>query len=157
MDGNSPTPKQASKKYWGNLGYFRKSHYLRGLRGWCFAIAAFCSTAFAAPYHFWAGGGIFSKGPISQNPASFANDCRACHIDAEIGALKAALSERPSGTSLQKILAADASRESGGTAHWPAERSRMDEACLKCHANSALHHPQTAALALRSVAKDMTL
>ncbi len=154
MDGNSPTPKQSSQKYWGNLGYFRKSHYMRRLRGWCFAITALCAIVAAATYHYWGTGRIFSKGPISQNHASFANDCRACHIDAEIDTLKAALSERPSGASLQTILTAGSSRD-GKSAHWPAERSRMDEACLKCHANTALHAPQTAALALRNVSTEM--
>ena len=48
MDGNPPTPKQVAQKYWGNLGYFAKSHYLRRLRGWCSAIVALCSIAVAA-------------------------------------------------------------------------------------------------------------
>jgi hypothetical protein len=154
MDGNSPTPKQASKKYWGNLGYFRKSHYLRQRRGWCFAIAALCSIAFAATYHFWGSSRIFSKGPISQNHASLPNDCRACHIDAEIDPLKAL---RSSGSSLRSILTAGSSRASGKPGHWPAELSRMDKTCLECHRNYALHGPQSAALALRSVSNEMAL
>ena len=157
MDGDPPTPKQVSRKYWGNLGYFRKSHYLRRLRGWSFAIVALCAIVVAATFQYWGSTRIFSKGPISQNHASFANDCRACHMDAETDALKALLSARPSGDSLQTILTAESSREGGKAGHWPAERSRMDEACLKCHANHALHLPQSAGLALRSVSNDMSL
>ena len=157
MDGNPPTPKQIARKYWGNLGYFRKSHYLRRLRGWCFAIAVLCSIVGAATFRFWGSAKVFSKGPISRNHAGFANDCHACHIDAETDALKAMLSARRSGSSLRAILAAGPSREDGKASHWPAKRSRMDEACLKCHANHALHLPQSAGLTLRTVSKDVSL
>ena len=152
MDGTPPTPKQVAQKYWGNLGYFRQSHYLRRLRSWCFAIAVLCSLVVAATFHRWGSARIFSKGPISKNHANFANDCRACHLDAEIGALKALLSERPSGTSLLTAFA-----ETGTEDHRRAAWSRMDEACLKCHATSGLHHPQSAAIALRSVATELTV
>jgi len=152
MDGTPPTPKQVAQKYWGNPGYFRKSHYLRRLRGWCFVIVALCSIVGAATFHSWGSAKIFSKGPISKNHASFANDCRACHLDAEIGALKALLSERPSGTSLRTVF-----EESGNKDHQHAAWSRMDEACLKCHASSALHLPQFAGLALRTVSKDLAV
>ena len=152
MDDNAPKPKQVSKKYWGNLGYFRKSHYMRRLRGWCFALVALCSIVVAATYHRWGSGKIFSKGPIAKNHASFANDCRACHLDAEIGALKALLSERPSGASLRTMFEGDAKDD-----HRRATSARMDEACLKCHATSGFHLPQSAALALRGVSNNLAV
>ena len=152
MDGNSPKPKQIAQRYWGNLAYFRKPHYLRGLRGWCFGIVLLCSIVGAATYHRWGSAGVFSKGPISKNHASFANDCRACHVDAELGALKALLSARPSGDSLNAVFA-----DNGKDAHRRAEWSRMDEACLKCHTGYALHQPQAAGLALRGVSKELAV
>lgn len=152
MDGDSPKPRQIAQRYWGNLAYFRKPHYLRGLRGWCFAIVLLCSIVGAATFHRWGSASVFSKGPISKNHANFANDCRACHVDAEIGALKALLSERPSGASLNAVFA-----ESGKDARRRAEWSRMDEACLKCHTTSALHQPQAVGLALRGVSEELAV
>jgi hypothetical protein len=150
MDGNPPTPKQIAQKYWGNLAYFRKSHYLRRLRTWCFATIALCSLVGAATFHYWGSGRVFSKGPISKNHATFANDCRACHLDAEIGALKALLSERPSGSSLRTLFGKDIKDD-----HQRAAWARMDEACLKCHATTALHLPQSAGLALQTVSANL--
>ncbi len=152
MDGNSPTPKKIARKYWGNLGYFRKAHYLRNARGWTFAIVLFLSVVAAATFHRWGSAGAFSKGPISKNHASIANDCRACHVDAEIGALKSLLSERPTGVSLNAVFA-----KSGSVEHRPTAFSHMDEACLKCHPSTALHVPQTAALALRTVSSELSV
>ena len=157
MDGNPPTQKQIAQKYDGNLGYFGKSHYLRRLRGWCFAIVALCSLVGAITFHFWGSGKIFSKGPISENHAGFANDCRACHIDAETDALKALLSERPSGSSLRTIFATGPSHEGVKNGQSPAAWSHMDQACLKCHAAYGLHLPQAAGLALRTVSNDLTV
>ena len=157
MDGKPPSQKQIAQKYDGNLSYFRKSHYLRRLRGWCFVIVALCSILGAATFRYWGSGKVFSKGPISQNHASLANDCRACHLDAETDALKALLLTRPSGSSLQTILAAQPMREDGKGYHWPAQRARMDEACLKCHATYALHLPQSAGLALRNISNEISL
>ena len=157
MDGNPPTQKQIAQKYDGNLGYFGKSHYLRRLRGWCFAIVALCSLVGAITFHFWGSGKIFSKGPISENHASFANDCRACHIDAETDALKALLSERPSASSLRTIFSTGPSHEAAMNGQPPAAWSHMDQACLKCHAAYGLHLPQAAGLALRTVSNDLTV
>lgn len=157
MDGNPPSQKQTAQKYDGNLGYFRKSHYLRRLRGWCFVIAVLCSLIAVASYQYWGSGRIFSKGPISKNHASFAQDCRACHVDAETDALKALLAERPSGTSLQAILTAKPPRKDGESGRWPAQPSLMDAACLKCHTTYGLHTPQSAALTLRDLSNDISL
>src|SRR5438105_2340569 len=83
MDGDPLTQKKIAQKYDGNLGYFQKSHYLRRIRTVVFAVTALCSLVAVFTFRFWGRQEFLSKGPISENHARFANDCRVCHIDAD--------------------------------------------------------------------------
>ena len=166
MAGNPLTQKQTTQKYGGNLGYFRRTHYLRRLRGWCFVIAAVCSLGAVASFRFWGGDEIFSAGPISENHARFANDCRACHLAPKIDFLTALLSEKPGTRTPGAVFTAATSHESATneyrpTVHLgavtPAAHSLMDQACLKCHQAAGLHQPRTAELVHRAVSNELTL
>src|SRR6266853_1554250 len=138
MADEHPTQKQIAEKYRGNFGYFRKAHYLRRLRWWCFAAAVAASIVGASTFRFWGRQQAFSTGPISDNHARFANDCRVCHLDAEAG-----LSQ------LLRVKTAGADDAKNPPA--AAALSRMDQACIQCHPTMELHLPQATGLALRKV------
>ena len=53
MDDTSPTQKQRAGLYAGNLGYFRKPHYLRRLRLWCFLATLILSLVTVVSYRYW--------------------------------------------------------------------------------------------------------
>jgi hypothetical protein len=145
MAGDPLTQKEIARKYGGNLGYFRKTHSLRRIRRVVFAVTALCSLVAALTFRFWGRQEFVSKGPISQNHARFASDCRVCHIDAN-SPLKA-LSPKKSGN-----------RSPGASvAMQPDARSLMDQACLNCHPATGLHVPQAASFALRAVSNELAV
>lgn len=158
MDDNSPTQKQRAGQYAGNLGYFRKPHYLRRLKLWCFLAALILSLVAAGSYRYWKRDNIFSKGALSLGHARLAQDCRTCHTDSQTDALKARLSESRDGHSLPGIVTAVFSAKNAGKgsphAHAHAA-SAMDQACLACHPAFGNHLPQAAGLNLRSVAAEL--
>ena len=157
MDDTSPTQKQRAAQYSGNLGYFRKPHYLRRIRLWCFLAALVVSLGAVVSYRFWKRDTIFSKGALSQGHARLTQDCRACHADAQTDALKARLSESHGARSLPGIVNAAFSTtgavKNAPHTH-PSGMSPMDQACMNCHPAFGLHLPQSADLKLRSVAAE---
>lgn len=150
-----PTQKQIAGKYAGRLGYPRQPHYLRRIRAWSFAAAAVVSIAGALAWQHWGTQKAFSTGPISENHARFASDCRACHLEAE--------------TDLFKTLRPLFAGESAAASHPPlapdaaakllsrTSLSLMDQACLQCHPTQGLHLPQAAGLALRAVSSELNV
>jgi hypothetical protein len=88
MSGREPTQKQIAEKYKGNLGYFRKGHYLRRLRGWLFFLAVLASIGGVLSFRYWGGEELLSTGPISEGHARFANQCAVCHEGADADLLK---------------------------------------------------------------------
>lgn len=157
MDDTSPTQKQRAGRYAGNLGYFRKSHYLRRLKLWCFIAAVILSVGAAITYRHWRKDEIFSKGPLSQGHARLAQDCRACHTDGQTDVLKTRLSESHDGRSIPAIVSAVFTPKGAGKdsphMHAPASPA-MDQACLSCHPTFGLHLPQTADIRLHNVASE---
>ena len=176
------TSKQIAEKYKGNLDYFRKSHYLRRLRGWTFVLAVVGSLGVALGFHYLGGTPQFyNTGPLSTNHQQFANRCEVCHVDAEPNLAKVTKLDRavervtntnidtlktlPSKagqlaqfvrTSAEGALSLDAGRLLDQYAR-SAELSRMDRACLQCHDAYALHQPQPAALNLRQVSRELSV
>ncbi len=157
MDDNSPTQKQRAGQYAANLGYFRRPHYLRRIRLWCFLAALALSMGAVVSYRHWKRDTIFSKGPLSHGHAPLAQDCRACHTDGQTDALKARLSESHDTRSLPGIVAAVFTAKNPGKgsphAHMSGS-SAMDQACLACHPTFGVHLPQTVGLHLVSVAAE---
>ncbi len=155
MAEKKPTQKQIAGKYAGNLGYFRKSHYLRSLRAWCFAAAVVVSIVGVFTYRYWGTQQAFSTGPISENHARFATDCRACHLEAESDLFKSLLRDPAATPHLPLATAAttpDAAKLLSRTS-----LSLMDQACLKCHPTQGLHLPQSTGLALRTVSNELNV
>ncbi|MCX6980554.1 MAG: hypothetical protein NTV08_07355 [Verrucomicrobia bacterium] len=157
MDDTSPTQKQRAGLYAGNLGYFRKPHYLRRLRLWCFLATLILSLVTVVSYRYWKRDNLFSKGALSQGHARLAQDCRACHTGAQTDALKARLSESKDARSIPGIVKTIFSTKNPGngsphahTAAFPA----MDQACLSCHPAFGLHLPQSSDLKLHAVAAE---
>ena len=157
MDGDSPTQKQRALRYAGNLGYFRRSHYLRRLRLWFFIAAVFLSVGAVITYRHWGKDEIFSKGALSQGHARLAQNCRACHAGGQTDVLKARLSESHDGRSIPAIISAMFTAKNSGKdsphAQAPAS-SAMDQACLGCHPTFGLHLPQPADLKLHLVSAE---
>ncbi len=182
------TAKQIAEKYKGNLDYFRKPHYLRRLRGWCFALVALGSILAALGFRYYGRQEFFNTGPLSSNHAQFANRCEVCHDQAEPDLLKVlhldALGERVHGfssASLKELpgeamrhlpTAGDVRAGAAALAHLePGKRvegiarkfledttlSKMDRACITCHEAQRLHQPQSAALGLRPVSRELSL
>ncbi len=151
MDPKPPNSREIAGSYAGNPSYFGKPHYLRRLRGWCFVIAVLGSIAAAVTYGRWGNASAFSKGPVSERHARFANDCRACHADAQTDLLKAVTGENPGRRPLDKVVAAAFMQQRAG--HGTA--AAMDQACLKCHPAAGLHLPQPADLAVRAVSSEL--
>src|SRR5260221_3818735 len=142
MADDRPTQKQISGQYRGNLDYFRKPHYLRKLRWWCFAIAVAGSIAGVVTVHIWGRQKVFSTGPISENHARFANDCRVCHLDAD--------------SDLSRLLRVKNTTPSDGMdAKNNTSLSLMDQACTQCHPTMGLHLPQATGLALQKVSSEL--
>jgi len=158
MDDSSPTQKQRSGLYAGNLGYFRRPHYLRRLRLWSFLAAAILSIGAVISYRHWGKDEIFSKGGLSQGHARLAADCRACHADGQTDVLKARLSSSDGRGSIPRLVSAVFAPKSPGKesphAQAPAYPG-MDQACLKCHPTFGLHLPQAADIRLRAVSAEL--
>ena len=154
MAEKKPTQKQIASRYIGNLGYPRKAHYVRRLRGWCFLTAVVISILGALSYSYWGTQKAFSTGPISENHARFAADCRACHLDAETDLFKALLAAPTTAAATHPPLATPA-----GTAKLLSRTSLslMDQACLQCHPTQGLHLPQSTGLALRTVSSELNV
>jgi predicted CXXCH cytochrome family protein len=89
MSGSEPTQKQIAEKYKGNLGYFKKGHYLRRLRGWLFFLAVLGSIGGVLSFRYWGKEELLSTGPLSESHARFANHCAVCHEGAETDFLNA--------------------------------------------------------------------
>ena len=121
--------KKVSQSYSGNLRYFSKPHYLRSIRFWCVSLTIVAAIACAVLYPQWKGGTkVYSTGPISENHAALANNCKACHSGAD--------------QSIQDLLKPDAS---GGILS-KADLAGMDNACVQCHPGTGVHAPQLAGL-----------
>jgi hypothetical protein len=151
MADRNPTQKQVAAKYTGNLHYFRQPHYFRRLRWACFAAAVVLSIAGALTFRFWGKQSAFSTGPISENHARFASDCRACHLDADRD-LFGSLLHSPVHTGATAAPSPAAAKLLSRTA-----LSLMDQACLQCHPTSGLHLPQSTGLALRTVSSELNV
>ncbi len=161
------TQKQVAEKYKGNLDYYRHGHAFRRLRWITFAVVAVGSVAIALTFGSWGQPSFFSTGPISQNHAQFAHDCKVCHEKAQpdlargLGLPEAVADPVGKFEQLRKWIAqAPAALDSLRPAkfHSTAEDALkitsladMDAACIKCHDPQRLHQPQSAALALRRV------
>ena len=147
MDDSSPTQKRRSQLYAGNLGYFRKPHYLRRLRLWSFMAAVILSIGVVISYRHLGKDEIFSKGGLSKGHARLANDCRACHTDGQTDVLKARLSDSHGRGSIPGIVTAAFVQKSPGKES-PHAQARaypgMDQACTNCHPTFGLHLPQPA-------------
>ena len=157
MDDSSPTQKQRAERYAGNLGYFRRPHYLRRLRLWFFIAAVLLSVGAVITYRYWGRDEIFSKGPLSLGHVQLAHDCRACHSDGQPDALRARLSESHDGRSIPAIVRTIFTPKTLGkdSPHAQAPASpAMDQACLGCHPAFGLHLPQTAGFTLRTVSSE---
>ncbi len=155
MAEKDPTQKEIAGQYIGNLGYPKRPHYLRSIRFWCFAITVLGSIAGAVAYHQWGTQKAYSTGPISENHARFANDCRACHLEAETGLFKTLLhspAEALSAGGHPPLGGSDAAKLLSRTS-----LSRMDQACLQCHPTQGLHLPQATGLALRTVSSELNV
>ena len=157
MDDTSPTQKQRSERYAGNLGYFRGPHYLRRMRLWFFIASVILSAGALLTYRYWGKDEIFSKGALSLGHARLAQDCRACHADGQTDVLKARLSESHDGRSIPAIVtglfSSNNSAKDSPHAQAPASPA-MDQACLSCHPTFAIHLPQPADLRLRTVSAE---
>ena len=155
MAEKNPTQKQIAGKYEGNLGYPRKRHYLRRLRAWCFAAVVVVSILGVFTFRYWGTQKAFSTGPISENHARFANDCRACHLDAETDLFKSLL--RDPSTGAHPPLATSATSPAAAKLLSRTSLSLMDQACLQCHPTRGLHLPQSTGLALRAVSSELNI
>ena len=155
MADKNPTQKQIAGKYAGNLGYPREPHYLRRLRLWCFAAAVVVSILGVFTFRYWGTQKAFSTGPISENHARFASDCRACHLDAETDLFKSLL--RAPATETHPPLANSATSPAAAKLLSRTSLSLMDQACLQCHPTRGLHLPQATGLALRAVSSELNV
>jgi len=122
--------------YRGNLGYFRRAHYLRSFRLWLFLFAIAATAGTVAFVHWQGNETVFSTGPLSENHARFASDCAACHLDPRTNPPPPPLANDP-------IQAASA--------------SLLDRACLQCHALQQLHLPQATALTLEARSSELVI
>lgn len=154
MSDPNPTQKQIAGKYVGRLDYPKKRHYLRTVRGLSFVIAVVASIAGAVTYQQWGTQRVYSTGPISENHARFADDCRACHLEAETDLIKTLL--HPPDLIHPPLNIATASTAAAKLLS-RTSLSRMDQACLQCHPTQGLHLPQTTGLALRSVSSELNV
>ena len=131
MAEQKPTQKKISQRYDGAADYPRHPHYFRRLRGWFFVAAAAASILGALTFHYWGKEAAFSPGPISQNHARLAGDCRACHRESDRTEVPTVLVDAP--------------------------HSPMDAACLACHPATRLHLPQAASLGVRAGSGQLTV
>lgn len=139
------TQKQIAEKYHRNLAYFKKAHYFRRLRGWCFLAGVVLSVVGVLSFHFWGGQEAFSTGPITQNHAAFAKDCRVCHLAQEI---RKPMSREgtiaPSGAASNASIRSGAGASKIHTLLSTTSLHLMDRACLQCHPTLGVHYPQNA-------------
>ena len=106
-------------------------------------------------FRSWKRDTIFNKGPLSLGHARLAQDCRACHADAQTDVLKARLSDSHGRKSLPTMVSATFStgKNTTGSTHGAGEPA-MDKACLACHPGFASHAPQPASLMLAKVSHE---
>jgi len=122
--------------YRGNLGYFRKAHYLRSLRFWLFIGGIAAIASMMAFVHTRKSESFFTTGPLSENHARLHHDCAACHVEPRANPLAI--------TTDTERLRADSS-------------PLMDRACLQCHSLQKLHLPQTTGLTLEARSSELIL
>ncbi len=161
MAGSKFTQKQIAEKYKGNFDYFKKGHYFRRLRGWCFLVAVVASVGGLVAFQFWGKQSFLTTGPISENHASFANDCTLCHLGADSNLLGSMLG-RKSGSKADAIKKVSIAESPGGQSliekgKLSTSISLMDQACLNCHDAMGLHQPQSAGLALQKFGASLSV
>ncbi len=123
--------KNISKGYAGNLSYFRRPHYLRRLRFWAFSLTLVATLVGAWLYGKWGSAKAFNTGTLSQNHAHLADRCETCHTGSESKNDAAFINSLGKFATLSSVEA-------------------MDAACMKCHAGTGLHAPQTALVNLKA-------
>ncbi|MGB8170428.1 MAG: hypothetical protein WCF18_23195 [Chthoniobacteraceae bacterium] len=156
MAEKDPTQKEIAGNYARNFDYPKRPHYLRRIRGWCFAAAVVISIVGALTYSYWGTQRAFNTGPISENHARFANDCRACHLEAETDFFKSLL--QPASAGLPTAAPAPIVRSSDAAKLlYRTSISLMDQACLQCHPTQGLHLPQATGLALRTISSELNV
>lgn len=146
------TQKQIAEKYKGNLAYFRKPHFFRRLKFLVSLLAVLIGAAAIIWFQEHGSDAFYSPGPISQNHASFKDDCRACHtqIDQRIQKLgEPGRVATAAGETLQhgvpgSPLARATKRLLSGVSF-----TEIDHACLRCHEHHDLHAPSAGGLTLR--------
>src|SRR5438067_4405149 len=79
MAGPVRTQKQVGEKYKGNLNYFNKPHFFRVLRFTCSLLAFVVGIGSIVWFYKHGSDQFYNPGLISQNHASFKNDCGQCH------------------------------------------------------------------------------
>ncbi|MEI6714595.1 MAG: hypothetical protein WCO60_12635 [Verrucomicrobiota bacterium] len=122
MDNQSNSQKRIARIYAGNLGYFRRSHYLRTLRLLGFLLMlALCAFAVFG-YFKWGVQKAFSPGPLSENHAFLVQNCQACHT----GSASDLVQHPEKVRDMVSLVALQG----------------MDHACLSCHSGKDLHSPQ---------------
>lgn len=161
MAPNQRSQKQVAEKYKGNLDYFKKPHYLRRLRTWSFLIVAVLSVVAVLTFRYWGTEEFLSSGPISKSHAAFAHDCRVCHLGAQTDLLETSpLAETSRALGHMSVHGEPANGAVTGAINKGMASTAlafMDEACLKCHPGQRLHQPQSASLALRTAASELSV
>src|SRR5262245_35455826 len=156
------TQKQIASKYKEDLTYYKKTHPLRRLRFWLTFLALVGGLVWALGFHRLGGTPqFFNTGPISENHARFANDCKVCHTGAETDMLsilpieetKKLMMERK--TPILETLKEVSSKAYSATKESLSEPAKLadamvaslgalnldniDHACMLCHGGMALH------------------
>ena len=141
MEDGSSTQKQRSLLYSGNLGYFRRAHYLRRLRMLFTLTAAIAAAGTVATYRFWKNDDAFSKGALSLGHATLVHDCRACHPAAETDPLRLEWSGAPDAHSFPGLVRSAFTKDenANGAPNGRPPGAAMDVACLQCHPTFGNH------------------
>lgn len=156
------TQKQLAAQYKGNLDYFHKPHAFRTAKLIAFVLAALVSVAIAfAPHHET----LFSTGPISANHAGFEDRCEVCHEGAQpklLGGSPTTIAGVPQASDEKKGLWASlftqlGLRQKPGLKEHPSSLEELDRACLKCHEPMKLHQPQSQALSLAPLRREISV
>jgi hypothetical protein len=174
------TQKQIASKYKEDLTYYKKTHPMRRFRFWLCVLAFFGGLVWALGFHKLGGTPqFFNTGPISQNHASFANQCQECHTGASTDMLSILPIDEARKTMMDRktpimeslktagIKAYDAAKENltdpqklaetMSTALGALNLDNIDRACLVCHDGMALHQPGTKAVMFRETVKEMSV
>jgi hypothetical protein len=157
---NPRTQKQVAAKYRGNLNYFRKPHFFRTLRFLTSVLAIFFGVAGVVWLYKYGSDSFYNPGPISQNHASFKNDCAACHQTRHGNPLNVlstqsiatAINERFTPDTLSSAVSTFSERLLRGVSF-----NEIDRSCLKCHVGHDLHQPDFQTMALRDFRKEIAV